>query len=352
MNYQSKNPDVRRLIDRPRWQEWVEFELEHIAKQIRGVDHDWGTEEMSKLCDETLQHFDDANWRNAVSNGAHEMERLVVQLAEMLNVKYHKYLHRGLTSSNVIDSCNHRRWNRLSGLLQGVVSELHTRSLDHNWENKCVGMTHGRRAHRTSLWQRHAYQFWYNKEQDQHETVYGGPTGESDYRSIHRQAMPRHAYWRMWAWIAQVAYGCEQVATDHRFYCSDLSEAVGVRGTLAPGVATTSSAMPGKVNPTVFERVCSVGYMVRTMCTAQMLQPPKWLDADLVHSALERETIDRIWDYTFWLVEEMTRLVNTTKLEVTRETELLTSFDALQEAQEHGLEYSLARETAAKRPTG
>lgn len=191
-----------------------------------------------------------------------------------------------------------------------------------------------------------------NFEQIIPSEVGGGPTGESWDNGSHRQAVKRNFYWSSWCRIAQIAYDMEQSATDYRFYCSDLSEAVGVRGVMAEGIATTSSAMPGKINPTVFERVCSVGLMVRTLCTGLMMTPPKWLDADLVHSAHERETIDRIWDHIFWMVEEMTRLVASTKLEVTRPPVEKSSFEALQEYQEQGYSYEAARAAAAKFPTG
>ncbi len=357
MNYQSKNPEVRKLLDRPRVEEWIEFEMEHIAKQVRGADHDWGTEEMQKEMEHQLFVFRYDLWEQDVKDGGHEIERMLSELARRLPVKYHKYLHRNLTSSNVIDSCNHRRWDKLLTTLDDSLKGYNQalEKIKCQEPQDCVGMTHGRRAHRTKLGYRVCsvggwFDLWYDNHiiRDNLKDVTGGPTGNT----AHRQAVRRSDYWPIWVHTMQVCAGMEQLATDYRFYCSDLSEAVGVKGTLASGIATTSSAMPGKVNPTVFERVCSVGYMVRTMCAAQMLAPPKWLDADLVHSALERETIDRIWDHTFWLVEEMTWLVSTTKLEVTRKPEIDTSFDALQRYQDSGLEYSAARAAASKFPCG
>ncbi len=346
MNYQTKDIEARQLLDRPRWQEWYDYEVEHILRQA-GQDKGIFAEP------EECRVFPVRKYLEEIQSGGHEIDRLLHHMSKLIDPSYHRYLHYGLTSSNVIDTCNHRRWIKLLKALHARIEEWrHHYFID---ETKIVGMTHGRKAHRLPLCQRFytaiatkLLVFTFPEDVTKTSTD-GGPTGNY----YHRQAVGRDSYWPIWTNLAQIAFACEQLATDYRFYCSDFSDVVGIKGTLALGVATTSSAMPGKVNPTVFERVCSVGFMVRNLCTTQMLLPPKWLDADLVHSAMERETIDRMWDHTFWLVETMRELMNTTTLEVTYSPKAYTSHDALKQEQANGeLNYSDARDYASKFPTG
>jgi adenylosuccinate lyase len=342
--YCTKNEHARKLLDRPRWQEWIEFECNHLNSQI----------EEAGECKYDLAYFKPnalewSYYQDEVTRGGHELVCLLVRMAEILPERHHRYLHRGLTSSNTIDTCNHRRWNELAARLVTEHSLLASAAQRWSLPYPVVGYTHGRRGYHTTTSQRNSIlrPGAFDHMKTLPWSVSGGPMG---YGTDHRQCVPRSDYWQMWAWVAQMVYSIEQLATDYRFYCSDLD--VGVIGLMGQGVATTSSCMPGKVNPSAFERICSVGYMVRNQISMQLLQPPQWLDRDLVHSAMERATIDLIWDRAFWLVEEMNRLVSTTTLVRSREPAADNSYDKLNEYLDAGLGYAEARAKAIGHVTG
>lgn len=348
MNYQSKNPVVRHLLDRPRWLEWMEHEV-RLINQGLGNPHEAIGDFVQEfvMTDPSGPVYLEGYVQRYSSRppGFHEVAELVEVMAKYLPVKYHRYLHRGLTSSNVIDSCSHQRWNELA--YQMMTSyRLMTDHLSYD-ETSIKGMTHGRLAHYTSLRHRSRTAVVGDLTWDFiNEMVDGGPTGNG---TLHRQCYQRYMYWPLWTWMAQIAAACDQIATDYRFYCSDFSPVVGVHGRM--GSPTTSSAMPGKANPSEFERICSVSHLVRSMVASQLTLPAQWLDRDLVHSAHERETIDRMWDHTFWMVEGLQRLIIDTILLPDYREIGMTSHDVLNLKLEEGMSYDEARKRAAEFPT-
>lgn len=348
--YRARDSRIREILDRPRWQEWIEFECEAInrlAVKDPGRRADWS------LADFKPEALEWDYYHDAVLRGGHEVAELVSRMAEVLPLEYHRYLHRGFTSSNVIDSCNHRRWNRLALRHHEAATEtLHAFRLASGGEAEVPGLTHGRFAHVTTVRHRMESGFpGFFHQPGLPELVTGGPTGYPD--SGHRQAYPRSAYWPLWTHLARTSAWLEQVATDYRFYCSDLGVGyLGVTGELNDA-AVGSSSMPGKRNPTAFERVCSVGHLIRTTTCTQLTLPPQWLDRDLVHSATERETLDRLWDWSFWQLEEMALLADEVGLTVDpMPTPPINSYEEMQRRQGQGEEWHAARKASATYPTG
>lgn len=356
MKYISTNPEVRAILDRPRYFEWMEYEAEHINRQIAEAN----------TCDNIPKPLVTPFWDNyGVHHGphfegylqkqlggkGHEVADLVDFMSKCLHVDYHRYLHHGLTSSNVIDACNHRRWRKLIGRLKIEIENIVWPA--EYWSYSITGYTHGRAAYRTSLGHRMTSALTVIDDglvlaKDRYpSSVFGGPTGKDTAGHIHRQAWQRYDYWTIWTMIAQVAATMEQLATDYRFYCSDFD--VGVRGLIE---GTTSSCMPGKNNATEFERIVSVCHTIKSLVCSQMMLPPQWLDRDLVHSAHEKQTIDWMWDNTFFVVERMVRLVREVKLEGKVLVNQMTSYDAFNNFVNQGMDYMKAREKAKEYPNG
>ncbi len=357
LHYCSTNPEVRKLLDRPIHHEWIEWECDHINKQL-----DVESDRLKLTEGNRIPHYEasffnlDALewqiWYDEVARGGHEVVTLLLRMADRMPVIHHRFLHRGLTSSDLIDGCNHIRWQRLCSLYSYAGGKLHSVAAD-AYDNKdpIMGMTHGMRAYKKELGARFTAIFWDDRSL-WHRGEHPGPWQEGPVGTQYRrQCHPRQDYWALWAQLARRAYGLEILATDYRFYCSDLYRGTGVAGNMDQS-ATSSSCMPGKVNPSPFERCCSVGYMIRTLCTAQMLQPPMWLDRDLVHSALERETIHRIWEHSFWLIEEMTRLIFSVNLSVIDGPLSKTSHDLMNDRLDEGDSYKVAREKSCALPPG
>jgi len=315
--YRAKNLEARALLDRPIHEEWIEFELDHMRRIIPGhLIKEFGFQ----LCDFKPEALEWDYWYDEQrTRGSHEIISLLSRMAEILPEKWHSYLHYGLTSSNVIDSCNHLRWRRLAALFYQSYGELIKQmGLVDQKSQQIKGMTHGRAATWTTLATRFgavisAVQFP-DFKYILHYPVVGGPTGAADPSQRGRQCISRSLYWPLWVMLAQAAESCAQAAQDYRFYCSDFGPVVGVTGQMTS--PTSSSAMPNKRNPSDFERIISLAHNLKGDVAKLMTLPQQWLDRDLTHSAIERETIPELWEHAFFLVEEMTTLISTTKLEL------------------------------------
>lgn len=315
-NYRSSNRQVRAVLDRPRVEEWIDYELEHLKKLT-------GREVF--IVEQSRRGLIHTYEERMKSPGAHELAVLVDLLAVFLPVEWHRYLHQGLTSSNVIDACNHRRWAELI-LFHRYMWEKADMTIvlatDPQYASPVVGMTHGKRADITSVRSRlnslayataPAYKAMHNMAEwfMEHSYLATGPVGY-DSENGNRQAVHRFAYNQLWAALKSVSAANAQCAQDYRFYCSDLE--CGVAGT--PAVPVGSSCMAHKQNPTEFERVVGLDHLIGGMVSTLITLPPMWLDRDLVHSSVERETIDRLWDTVFYQCELIIKLVRTTNIRV------------------------------------
>lgn len=347
-NYRSKNPEVRNLLDRPRHHEWFDFEVERMEVSNNGQPL------MLPI-----------GYRNLVMNdyegkmgmpGFHEVAALVDSMAVFLPRKLHRHLHRGLTSSNVIDSCNHRRWRRLLGLLRADSAF----APPVEWKQFTYGYTHGKRADVTTVLHRlnsltdanlgAAHMLAQMDEWFEHnDVVLGGPVGYGSEQG-NRQAVFRYAYFPLWMAIRMMSAAGAQVATDYRFYCSDFLPEV--QANMQSPV--TSSCMPHKQNPSEFERLVGLDHLIGSMVATLITLPPMWLDRDLVHSSVERETIDRLWDTFFYGSELLRKLVLTTKLEIKplprhNGRDVFTSHNVYEHLLADGLSHLEARQEAAER---
>lgn len=330
---------VRKILDRPRWHEWLRFGLDHIRQQcpeFKLTLEDFHPEALE------WSYYHDA----CLQPGSHEMVELLSRMAEVIPVKYHKYLHRGLTTSNVIDSCNHLRWAVLWRLyvdrynkVVNLVGALPDLAIN--------GYTHGQLAHRTTLQHRSMAALLRMHEHVRfNDYLTGGPTGwkgSQNQGAVQRQCYPRHAYFQLWSMMMAASAGLAQLAFDYRVYA--MSPAMGVKVSLS---GTTSSCMPDKCNPTQFERINSLDLLIRSIGVSLMQIPPMMLEHDLVHSALEREQVDRLWEYLFYQAEQMEQLIQWTKVEVEPAT-MISSHDLLNQALDEGIDWSSARRVSSDR---
>ena len=355
--YRCKNQAVREMFDRPIWHDWIEFEIRWMKRQLDPAEYNEFASHFDSISGFSPDALEWATYHDeCLKPGSHEMVALLDRMADKIPAKWHRYLHRGLTSSNVIDSCNHYRWNVLITAYEAAIGE-YRHVVGNRYPGNVAftlipGFTHGRRASHTTIMQRINCDFKVSqpflKNEVLDEVVTGGPTGLE--HSDHRQAEYRFTYWPIWLWLAQHSAAIDQVAYDYRLYCSDLF--CGVIGCQAPDQFTVSSAMPSKRNPSGFEQVMSIGLMIRGLVCNLLQTPPFLLDRDLVHSALERDTIPRLWEYAFYQVERMTELVATTNLEIKPGVQRKLSEDVMRARLDAGDDWFTARGKASKYPAG
>lgn len=323
--YRTLNRELREILDKPAWQNWIETELNHINHQLILISPIGDSLEYRRWqqLGYNLESFKPAalEWDYyhdaCLKPGSHEMTELLSRMAEVLPQDYHRYLHRNLTTSNVVDFCMLDRMGECTKSLYRRVNTIQAAMSEDEdiTDNTVDGYTHGRIAMRTSLIHRReilgfAAEFLCGAaEQD---PKWGDFIGRITTSPNGRQQIYRFHLWPYLMAINALSYSLAQLATDYRFYCSDMQ--VGVKGSLCDAV--TSSAMPHKMNPSEFERVCSLDHWIRGQVATLLQTPPKWLDGDLIHSAEERIILDSLIEVTGYMLDEMARLMITTRLEI------------------------------------
>ncbi len=265
----------------------------------------------------------------------HDVVAFVNNVAESVG-KDGKYIHYGLTSSDVLDTANALVLKEAGGILiktlddlQGVIKRLAFKYKD----QPQMGRTHGIHAEPTSLGLKFA--LWYDElKRDRERLVkatevisYGkisgavGAYGNVDPRiekivckklglkpaPISTQVNSRDRYAEfIWA-IAMTAASLEKFALELRHL--QRTEVREVEEGFGKG-QTGSSAMPHKKNPISAENICGLARVLRANLTAALENVALWHERDISHSSAERIILP---DSTIGLHYMMVRLTNILK---------------------------------------
>ncbi|MEW5795848.1 MAG: adenylosuccinate lyase [Candidatus Zixiibacteriota bacterium] len=228
-----------------------------------------------------------------------------------------KYLHFGMTSSDVLDTALSLQLKRASALIdKKLVAVLRQiKRLARRYEyTSCIGRTHGVLAEPTTLGLKFAV--WYAELQRRREhflkaveTISVGaisgavgnyanldPKVEQDVckrlglkpAPVSTQVIQRDRHAEYICSLALIGSSLEKFATEirnlQRTEIGELSEgfARGQKG---------SSAMPHKRNPITAERICGIARLLRGYAVPAMENVPLWHERDIAHSSVERVII-------------------------------------------------------------
>ena len=225
-----------------------------------------------------------------------------------------KWVHYGLTSTDVVDTANGYILRQANDLLRADLKRMIEIIKKRAFEFKttpCIGRTHGVHADITSLGLKWA--LWYEEmqrnferfEQAAQDVEYGKISGAvgnfantppfvQDYvcqqlkigsAKISTQTLQRdrHAYYM--ATIAIIGSTIEKMATEVRHWQrTELREAEESFGKGQKG----SSAMPHKRNPIGSENMCGCARVLRGYMLSAYENIPLWHERDISHSAAER----------------------------------------------------------------
>lgn len=246
----------------------------------------------------------------------HEMEALVSVLEEMLPVELKRYLHLGLTSSDIMDTVlSYQIMKAINVVVEMAVDDL-TKDL-YQWEvpGVALGRTHGKLAepttwiHRVKVWRG---DIGYAVKELVTVNLPGklsGSMGDNQhvsreveervlaryYQKIRRftaaQCVGRYHYSNIGNRLATMSSILAKIATDMRLLSFDgineieVSKNHGLTGT------TTSSSMPHKVNPIGIERVTGLARLARGYASALMESVETWNERDISHSVVDKTAI-------------------------------------------------------------
>ena len=225
-----------------------------------------------------------------------------------------RYLHYGLTSSDVLDTAQALLLTEANELLRAGLDRLAAvlKNRAHEFKDTpMIGRTHGVHAEPTTFGLKLAN--WYSEtrrnrerfEQAAREVRVGkisgavgtfahlGPDVETkicqrlglEPAAVSSQIVQRDRYAFYLATLAVVATSLEKIALEirhlHRTEVREVEEHFG-RGQRG------SSAMPHKRNPIVAEQICGLARLVRANAQAALENVPLWHERDISHSSVER----------------------------------------------------------------
>lgn len=228
-----------------------------------------------------------------------------------------RYLHLGLTSSDLLDTTLGVQLKAASGILIGdlerLISILAKKARVYK-DMVCIGRTHGVHAEPTTFGLKIA--LWFdetkrnlNRLQQAKEGVCVGkvsgavgtfanidPQVETYVckklglkpASISTQVIQRDVYAQYLATLAVIGSSLEKFATEIRhLQRTEVLEAEEPFGKGQKG----SSAMPHKRNPVICERICGLSRILRANALVAMENVALWHERDISHSSAERVII-------------------------------------------------------------
>jgi adenylosuccinate lyase len=243
----------------------------------------------------------------------HDVIAFLTHLAEHVGPEA-RFVHAGLTSSDILDTCFNVQLVRAADLLiadlDHLLGALKTRAFEHK-QTPTVGRSHGIHAEPTTfglkLAQAYA-EFTRAKERMGHAraevatcAISGavGTFANIDPRveayvaekmglrpePISTQVIPRDRHAMYFATLAVVASSLERLATEIRHL--QRTEVLEAEEFFSAG-QKGSSAMPHKRNPVLSENITGLARMVRSYCLPAMENVALWHERDISHSSVER----------------------------------------------------------------
>tara|TARA_R110000803_G_scaffold93383_1_gene160903 strand:+ start:2342 stop:3613 length:1272 start_codon:yes stop_codon:yes gene_type:complete len=240
-------------------------------------------------------------------------------IAFLTNVAEHvgdeaRFLHKGMTSSDVLDTCLSVQLVRAADLLLSgldrVLKALETRAREHKL-TPTIGRSHGIHAEPTTFgiklatfhaeFQRARTRLVLAREEVATCAISGAvgtfanidPAIEAHVASrlgltiepVSTQIIPRDRHAMYFAVLGVIASSVERLATEVRHL--QRTEVLEAEEFFSPG-QKGSSAMPHKRNPVLTENLTGLARLVRSAVTPALENVALWHERDISHSSVER----------------------------------------------------------------
>ena len=306
-------PEMTRIWDpETRFRIWFEIEA-HAAAAMAEIGM-IPKEAAKTIWDKGSQaQFDVARIDEIEAVTKHDVIAFLTHLAEHVGPDA-RFVHAGLTSSDVLDTCLSVQLVRAADLLiadiDRVLAALKTRALEHK-NTITIGRSHGIHAEPTTFGIKLAVayaEFARNRERmlaarkEVGTCAISGAVGTfanidprvEEYvakklgllaEPVSTQVIPRDRHAMYFATLGVVASSMERLATEIRHL--QRTEVLEVEEFFSPG-QKGSSAMPHKRNPVLTENVTGLARMVRAYALPAMENVALWHERDISHSSVER----------------------------------------------------------------
>ncbi|MBI3674614.1 MAG: adenylosuccinate lyase, partial [Rhizobiales bacterium] len=243
----------------------------------------------------------------------HDVIAFLTHLADIVGPEA-RFVHQGMTSSDVLDTCFNIQLVRAADILIADVDELlaalKRRALEFKY-TACIGRSHGIHAEPTTFGLKLAFAYAeFARARSRLEAARAdvatcaisgavGTFANIDPRveahvaakfglrpePVSTQVIPRDRHAMYFATLAVVASSIERLATEIRHL--QRSEVLEAEEYFSPG-QKGSSAMPHKRNPVLTENLTGLARLVRSAVVPALENVALWHERDISHSSVER----------------------------------------------------------------
>jgi len=244
----------------------------------------------------------------------HDVIAFLTHLAEIIGQTEARFVHQGMTSSDVLDTCFNVQLVRAADILitgmEGLLAALKRRAMEHK-DTVRIGRSHGIHAEPTTMGLTFA-RFYAEMDRNlarlkvaRAEIATGAVSGAVGTfanidpaveehvceklgliaEPISTQVIPRDRHAAFFAALGVVASSIENIATEVRHM--QRTEVLEAEEFFSKG-QKGSSAMPHKRNPVLTENLTGLARLVRMSVVPAMENVALWHERDISHSSVER----------------------------------------------------------------
>ncbi|MDX7949897.1 adenylosuccinate lyase [Lichenihabitans sp. Uapishka_5] len=243
----------------------------------------------------------------------HDVIAFLTHLSEFLGPES-RFVHQGMTSSDVLDTCLAVQLSRAADILiadvDALLAALKKRAIEHKF-TATIGRSHGIHAEPVTFGLKLAYAYaefdrcrarLVLARQEIATCALSGAVGTFanidprveahvaakmglSIEPISTQVIPRDRHAMFFATLGVVASCMERLAVEIRHL--QRTEVLEAEEYFSPG-QKGSSAMPHKRNPVLTENVTGLARLVRGMVTPALENVALWHERDISHSSVER----------------------------------------------------------------
>ena len=243
----------------------------------------------------------------------HDVIAFLTHLAEFIG-EDSRFVHQGMTSSDVLDTCLNVQLARASDILLRDMDELlaaiKRRAFEHK-DTVCIGRSHGIHAEPVTFGLKMAEAYaefercrerLVNARKEIATCAISGAVGTFanidprveehvakalglEVEPVSTQVIPRDRHAMFFATLGVIASSIERLATEIRHL--QRTEVLEAEEYFSEG-QKGSSAMPHKRNPVLTENLTGLARLVRGMAIPAMENVALWHERDISHSSVER----------------------------------------------------------------
>jgi len=338
--------------DQNRYQIWLEIEAYAVeAFEKLGIVPKGVAENIWQKTKHLKNNFDVEKILEIEKVTKHDVIAFLTYLAEHIG-ENSRFVHLGMTSSDVVDTCLSKQLTEASDLLiedlEKLLAALKKRAFEHK-NTLCVGRSHGIHAEPVTFGLKLArFYAEFNRnlnrlKQAREEIAVCAISGAVGTfanvdpsvqkhvaqkmglheESVSSQVIPRDRHAAFFSTLGVIASSVENLATEIRHL--QRTEVLEAEEFFSAG-QKGSSAMPHKRNPILTENLCGLARIVRSAVVPALENVALWHERDISHSSVERMIAP---DATVTLDFALHRLTNVVENLVVHEKNMQKNLDKL-----------------------